>query len=58
MSLYVAKRILYLLPILIGVTFITFAVAQVIPGDPARMAAAACSAGAGGPCPVPRWHRN
>jgi len=36
---YIAKRLLYLVPILIGVTFITFAVAQVIPGDPARMAA-------------------
>jgi ABC-type dipeptide/oligopeptide/nickel transport system permease component len=35
MVMYIARRLLMLIPILLGVTFLTFAIAQVTPGDPA-----------------------
>src|SRR5512136_1413219 len=35
MALYVVRRLLMLLPILVGVSFLTFAIIQVTPGDPA-----------------------
>jgi peptide/nickel transport system permease protein len=35
MALYVVRRLLMLLPILLGVSFLTFAIIQVTPGDPA-----------------------
>jgi ABC-type dipeptide/oligopeptide/nickel transport system permease component len=34
MLLYTLRRLLMLIPILLGVTFLTFAIAQVTPGDP------------------------
>jgi ABC-type dipeptide/oligopeptide/nickel transport system permease component len=34
MLMYVIRRLLMLIPILLGVTFLTFAIAQVTPGDP------------------------
>src|SRR5215218_6564377 len=34
MIIYVARRILLLIPVLLGVTFITFALTRIIPGDP------------------------
>jgi len=34
MAMYVVRRLLMLIPILLGVTFLTFAIAQVTPGDP------------------------
>lgn len=34
---YTIRRLLMLIPVLLGVTFITFAIAQLTPGDPARM---------------------
>ncbi len=38
---YVLRRLLFLLPVLIGVTVITFAVSHIIPADPARIWAGA-----------------
>lgn len=35
---YIIKRILYLIPILLGVSFIVFALLFITPGDPARNA--------------------
>ena len=34
---YIIKRILALIPILLGVTFIVYAIMSFQPGDPARM---------------------
>jgi len=34
---YVIKRLLFMLPILLGVTIVAFAVTRVLPGDPARI---------------------
>ena len=34
MTMYIARRLLMLIPVLLGVTFLTFAIAQVTPGDP------------------------
>ena len=34
MVTYILRRILMLIPILIGVTFLVFAIAEVTPGDP------------------------
>jgi peptide/nickel transport system permease protein len=36
---YVLKRLMYLTPVLIGVTLLVFVIAHAIPGDPARMMA-------------------
>lgn len=36
---YVLKRLLYLLPVLLGVTLLVFVISHAIPGDPARMMA-------------------
>lgn len=38
MLMYTLRRLLMLIPILLGVTFLTFAIAQVTPGDPAVLA--------------------
>jgi len=38
MAMYTLRRLLMLIPILLGVTFITFAIAQVTPGDPVALA--------------------
>ena len=38
MLMYTVRRLLMLIPILLGVTFLTFAIAQVTPGDPAVLA--------------------
>lgn len=35
---YALKRVLYLIPVFIGVTFLTFLVFLVVPGDPVRLA--------------------
>ncbi|HUW94879.1 MAG TPA: ABC transporter permease [Anaerolineae bacterium] len=37
MLTYVLRRLLMLLPVLLGVTFLTFAIARATPGDPARL---------------------
>lgn len=37
MLLYIAKRLLFLIPILVGVTMIAFIVSRILPGDPARI---------------------
>lgn len=37
MGLYVVRRLLMLVPVLLGVTFLTFAIAQVTPGDPVML---------------------
>jgi peptide/nickel transport system permease protein len=34
---YIARRILFLLPVLVGVSFIVFSLLYITPGDPARM---------------------
>jgi peptide/nickel transport system permease protein len=39
LGFYVARRILLLVPVLLGVTFITFAVTRIIPGDPVALIA-------------------
>ena len=36
---YVLKRLLYLVPVLLGVTLLVFVISHAIPGDPARMMA-------------------
>ena len=36
---YVLKRLLYSIPVLIGVTLLVFIISHAIPGDPARMMA-------------------
>jgi peptide/nickel transport system permease protein len=36
---YIFKRLLYLIPVLIGVTILVFVISHAIPGDPARMMA-------------------
>ncbi|CAN5444571.1 ABC transporter permease [soil metagenome] len=38
---FVAKRLLLLIPTIIGVTLITFTISRIVPGDPARLAAGA-----------------
>lgn len=37
MLMYTARRLLVLIPILLGVSFLTFAIAQVTPGDPVAL---------------------
>ena len=39
MAQFITKRILFLVPIILGVTFITFIITHVIPADPAQLAA-------------------
>ena len=39
MGLYALRRILLLIPVLLAVTIVVFAVMKIIPGDPARMLA-------------------
>ena len=39
MGLYVARRLLQMVPVLIGVSILTFALTNLLPGDPARTAA-------------------
>ena len=34
LAFYVARRLLLLVPVLLGVTFITFALTRIIPGNP------------------------
>src|SRR5205085_6800148 len=34
---YLSRRLLFVLPQLIGITFVTFLLIQIIPGDPARL---------------------
>jgi peptide/nickel transport system permease protein len=36
---YILKRLIYLIPVLIGVTLLVFVISHAIPGDPARMMA-------------------
>lgn len=38
MLMYTVRRLLMLIPVLLGVTFLTFAIAQITPGDPAVLA--------------------
>ncbi len=38
MIAYIAKRIIYLIPVVIGVTLVTFILFLVVPGDPVRLA--------------------
>ncbi|MBN1317144.1 MAG: ABC transporter permease [Anaerolineales bacterium] len=37
MVVYILRRLLYLIPILFGVSLLTFAIIQITPGDPARL---------------------
>lgn len=37
MVLFIAKRLLFLVPILLGVTLVAFVVSRLLPGDPARI---------------------
>ncbi|MER3486561.1 MAG: peptide ABC transporter permease, partial [Chloroflexota bacterium] len=39
LGFYVVRRILLLVPVLLGVTFITFALTRIIPGDPVALIA-------------------
>jgi peptide/nickel transport system permease protein len=36
---YIVRRIILMIPLLLGITFITFTVSHLMPGDPARLAA-------------------
>ncbi|MCH2508306.1 MAG: ABC transporter permease, partial [Dehalococcoidia bacterium] len=36
---YIIRRLILTIPVIIGVTMMTFFLANVLPGDPARMAA-------------------
>jgi peptide/nickel transport system permease protein len=38
LSAYIGRRLLYLIPVLFGVSLITFTLSRVVPGDPARLA--------------------
>ena len=37
MGLYVGRRLLQAVPVLIGVTFVTFVLLNVVPGDPVNV---------------------
>lgn len=37
MKQYILKRLLYLIPVMIGVSIITFALIDLAPGDPAEL---------------------
>ena len=37
MATYVFRRLLMLIPVLLGVTFLTFAMSHATPGDPAKL---------------------
>src|SRR3989442_10923806 len=39
LGFYVARRVLLLVPVLLGVTFITFALTRIIPGNPVALIA-------------------
>ena len=36
MARYVARRLLHMVPVLLGVSMLTFALTHLLPGDPAR----------------------
>ena len=38
---YTLRRLLLIVPVLVGVSLLTFALSRVVPGDPARLAAGA-----------------
>jgi len=67
LSAFVIRRLLLLIPTLIGVSLLTFALSRVVPGDPARLAAGAQATpemyeqlrqefGLDDPLPVQYWH--
>ena len=37
MARYLLRRLLYLLPVWLGISFVAFALANLTPGDPARL---------------------
>lgn len=37
MAVYILRRFLMIIPVLLGVTFLTFAIIQIVPGDPVEM---------------------
>ena len=37
MSKYIAKRIIYFIPVLFGIVFLVYSIMYLAPGDPARM---------------------
>src|SRR5215217_9512981 len=41
MAAYILRRLLLVIPTLIGVSLLTFALSRIVPGDPARLAAGA-----------------
>ena len=63
---FIGKRVLMLIPVLIGVSLIVFTLMQLSPGDPAMIilgaqaapedirTACRCSASFWKPCPIPR----
>jgi peptide/nickel transport system permease protein len=64
---YVTRRLLLIIPVLIGVSMLTFSLAYVVPGDPARLAAGPQATqamyeqlrdefGLDDPLPVQYWH--
>lgn len=65
--LFALRRLFLIIPTLIGVTLITFAISRIVPGDPARLAAGAQGTqemyeqirtefGLDDPLPVQYWH--
>src|SRR5262245_33131653 len=64
---YIARRVLLIIPTLLGVSLLTFILSRVVPGDPARLAAGAQATpemygqirtefGLDQPLPVQYWH--
>lgn len=64
---YVARRVLLIIPTLLGVSLLTFALSRIVPGDPARLAAGAQATpemyeqirtefGLDQPLPLQYWH--
>jgi peptide/nickel transport system permease protein len=64
---YVTRRLILIIPVLIGVSMLTFSLAYVVPGDPARLAAGPQASqamyeqlraefGLDDPLPVQYWH--
>ena len=39
MPIYILRRLLQMIPVMIGVTLVVFLIMQLVPGDPARMLA-------------------
>ena len=39
MAVYIFRRLIQMIPVMLGVTLVVFLIMQLVPGDPARMLA-------------------